>query len=653
MHSLAALKLLALGLSMNWDAELQRLELLRAIGPEHAARLDIVYPDANPTDPRRRRSALRGAPTAGSQLLGMFREAARWIPTAGGMSNSWVVSGERIGRPARPILCNDPHLVPGMPSIWYAAHIQAGEDFEFDRASRCPGCPSCSSATTSGWRGDSRTPSPTARTSSSRSSTRRPGERFRTERGFEPTRRLREIIHVKNSSDVLEEVVITRHGPVVERIEDPERSIWRGLALQWTALQPGGGAEGLLRLQRAGDWKSFREAFVPFDAPSQNVVYADVDGHIGYLLSGRVPVRKSKPSGLPVQGWTGDAVWKRYLTPDEMPTCSIHRSSRSSPPTTASSATGFPYYIGADYMSGLPRAAPRRAAVGAGGRPRVHGTRADGPGLPAGSRGGPAARRDALHERRRRERAAPAGAVGRRDGSAPRRADHLRGVHGPPRRALVEPGLRQRVADPRRRRPLPPGLPVPRQPRGPAHAVAHRAVGARRRRAVRGADDVVGGDQQVARGCDDRPAQPPRAQVATLVVGSRPPARAHPRVRTAPRPRRPVQRPLDPRGRQHRHRARDVPGARAGLRDPPLGAVVATGARRREVGRVRGHPRARSVRSARIAALPRSLAPLAHQPAVPPLLERPGVAPPCPRAPDDLSGAGGARRSPGGRASGG
>ena len=49
MHSLASLKLLALGLSMNWDTELQRLELLRAIGPEHAARLNIVYPDTNPT----------------------------------------------------------------------------------------------------------------------------------------------------------------------------------------------------------------------------------------------------------------------------------------------------------------------------------------------------------------------------------------------------------------------------------------------------------------------------------------------------------------------------------------------------------------------------------------------------------------------------
>ncbi len=349
MHSLAALKLLALGLSMNWDAELQRLELLRAIGPEHAARLDIVYPDANPTILASTLRASGGADSR-SQLLGMFREAARWIPTAGGMSNSWVVSGERTVT-GRPILCNDPHLVPGMPSIWYAAHVQAGEDFESTGVTM-PGLPfvlighnkrvawgftnsfaDCQDLVIEEFD----TPA---------------GERFRTERGFEPTRRLREIIHVKNSSDVLEEVVITRHGPVVERIEDPERSIWRGLALQWTALQPGGGAEGLLRLQRAGDWKSFREAFVPFDAPSQNVVYADVDGHIGYLLSGRVPVRKNKPSGLPVQGWTGDAVWKRYLTPDEMPHVLDPPEQLIITANNRIAGDGFPYYIGSDYMSG-------------------------------------------------------------------------------------------------------------------------------------------------------------------------------------------------------------------------------------------------------------------------------------------------------------
>jgi penicillin amidase len=348
MHSLAAFKLLALGLSMNWDTELQRLELLRAIGPEHAARLDIVYPDANPTILASTVRAAGG--DTRSQLLTMFREAARWIPTAGGMSNSWVVSGDRTTT-GRPILCNDPHLVPGMPSIWYAAHVQAGDDFEATGVTM-PGMPfviighnrrvawgftnsfaDCQDLIIEEF------DSPAA-------------DRFRTERGFEPTRRLREIIHVKNSSDVLEEVVVTRHGPVVERIEDPERSIWRGLALQWTALQPGGAAEGLLRLQRAGDWKSFKEAFTAFDAPSQNVVYADVDGHIGYLLTGRIPVRRAKPSGLPVQGWTGNAVWTRFLTIDEVPQLFDPPEHQIITANNRIAGDNFPFYIGTDYMSG-------------------------------------------------------------------------------------------------------------------------------------------------------------------------------------------------------------------------------------------------------------------------------------------------------------
>ena len=476
MHSLAALKLLALGLSMNWDTELQRLELLRAIGPEHAARLDIVYPDANPTVLATTVRAAGG--DTRSQLLTMFREAARWIPTAGGMSNSWVVSGLRTTS-GRPILCNDPHLVPGMPSIWYAAHVQAGDDFEATGVTM-PGMPFViiGHNTRIAWGFTNSfadcqdlvieefdTPA---------------ADKFRTERGFEPTRRLREIIHVKNSSDVLEEVVVTRHGPVVERIEDPERGIWRGLALQWTALQPGGAAEGLLRLQRAEDWKSFKEAFTTFDAPSQNVLYADVDGHIGYLLSGRIPVRRTKPSGLPVQGWTGNAVWTRYLTIDEVPQIFDPPEQQIITANNRIAGDNFPFYIGTDYMSGyralrigellservvdLPYMAraqmdlvcpPARQVVRLLGR--IHCTN------PTAEVGPPAP-----------------GAVGRGHGPGTDGTDPLRGVHGSAGRAFAEPDLRQRVAHPCGRRPVPPGVPVPGKHRRPAHPVTHRAVGARR-----------------------------------------------------------------------------------------------------------------------------------------------------------------------------
>ena len=349
VHSLAAAKLLALGLSLNWDNELQRLDLLRAIGPERAAKLDLVYPDANPTILASTASAAGGGGYRDG-VLAMFLETARWVPAAGGGSNSWVVAGTRTAT-GRPILCNDPHLVPGMPSIWYAAHIHAGDDFESTGVT-LPGLPfvlighnrrvawgftnsfaDCQDLVIEEFDNPA-------------------GERYRTERGFERTRLQREIIHVKDASDEVEEVVITRHGPVVERIEDPARDVWRGLALQWTALTPGGSPETMLKLQRAGDWQSFRSAFGHLDAPSQNVVYADVDGHIGYLLCGRVPVRRRRPSGLPVQGWTGDALWLRFLNENEMPYMLDPPEQAIVTANNRITGSQFPHYIGSDFMNG-------------------------------------------------------------------------------------------------------------------------------------------------------------------------------------------------------------------------------------------------------------------------------------------------------------
>ncbi|HEY4870105.1 MAG TPA: penicillin acylase family protein [Candidatus Dormibacteraeota bacterium] len=349
VHSILAGKLLALGLSLNWDTELQRLELLRAIGPENAAKLDIVYPDANPTILSDTANAA-GPGVTREKLAAMFAEAARWIPSAGGASNSWVVSADRSAT-GRPILCNDPHLAPSLPSIWYAAHVRAGDDFESTGVTM-PGIPlvvighnrrvawgftnsfaDCQDLVIEEFNGPS-------------------AERYRTERGFERTRLVREIIRVKGASDEVEEVVITRHGPIVERIEDPGRNVWRGLALQWTALTPGGAMESLLRLQRASDWDSFREAFATLDAPSQNAVYADVDGHIGYVLCGRVPVRRRPPSGLPVPGWSGDALWARFLSVQEMPSILDPLDGVIVTANNRIVGESFPHYIGSDYMNG-------------------------------------------------------------------------------------------------------------------------------------------------------------------------------------------------------------------------------------------------------------------------------------------------------------
>lgn len=348
VDSIACAKLLALGLSLNWDSELQRLRLLGAVGPAIAARLELFYPDTNPTILAE--TARNAGPHAGAELLELYREAARWLPSAVGASNAWVVGPGRTAT-GRAILCNDPHLEPSVPSIWFAAHIRAGDDFETTGVT-LPGQPfplighnrriawgytnsfaDCQDLVVEQFDSMGAT-------------------RFRTEEGWVDSRLVREVIAVKGESDVVEEVVITRHGPVVERCDDPATGRFLGLALQWTALTPANAGDTVLQLQRASDWTTFRAAFSGLDAPSQNTVYADVDGHIGYFCNGRIPVRRRPPSGLPVPGWEGDARWERFLSVDEVP--QLYDPPEGVIITANNRIVGddFPHYIATDYLAG-------------------------------------------------------------------------------------------------------------------------------------------------------------------------------------------------------------------------------------------------------------------------------------------------------------
>jgi penicillin amidase len=348
VDSIACAKVLSLGLSLNWDSEMQRLRLLRAVGAETAAAVDLVYPDGNPTILAETVAAI--GDRGGAETLEMYREAARWLPTATGASNAWAVSADRTAT-GRAMLCNDPHLTPSVPSLWYIAHVRAGDDFESTGVTFAGqpfpiighnrriawgytnSCADCQDLVVEQF------DSPQA-------------TRFRTEKGWEDSRITREVIRVRDSSDEVEEVVITRHGPVIERCDDQSAGRWLGLALQWTALIPANASQSVLDLQRAGDWASFRAAYAQLDAPSQNVVYADIEGHIGYFCNARIPVRKRVPSGVPVPGWNGDALWQRFLSVDEVPQVFDPPSGVVITANNRIVGEDFPHYVATDYMSG-------------------------------------------------------------------------------------------------------------------------------------------------------------------------------------------------------------------------------------------------------------------------------------------------------------
>ena len=91
------------------------------------------------------------------------------------------------------------------------------------------------------------------------------------------------------------------------------------VALRWTALDPGTTIDALFAVDAAANWASFRAAAELFEVPAQNMVYADVDGNIGYQSPGRVPVRGKGDGRWPAPGWDPAYDWTGFIPFDELP----------------------------------------------------------------------------------------------------------------------------------------------------------------------------------------------------------------------------------------------------------------------------------------------------------------------------------------------
>jgi len=111
------------------------------------------------------------------------------------------------------------------------------------------------------------------------------------------------------------DVKITRHGPVITELIPGES---RQIALRWTLYD--GLHMPFFDVDSAQNWEEFRKAFSQLDAPGQNVVYADVDGNIGYQTTGHIPIRAAGDGSLPVSGADDAHEWTGYIPFDKLPT---------------------------------------------------------------------------------------------------------------------------------------------------------------------------------------------------------------------------------------------------------------------------------------------------------------------------------------------
>jgi penicillin amidase len=224
-------------------------------------------------------------------------------------SNDWVVSGAHTTT-GKPLLSNDMHLDHQMPNLWYEAHLKSGN---FDVAGvTLPGVPFVIVGHNQriGW--GFTNVGPTVEDDFIEEFDDQ--GQYKTPKGWADPEHREEIIRVKGQPDVTLDVITTRHGPIITELIPGET---RKIALRWTLYDGMGLA--FFDVDSAQNWDEFRKAFSTFAAPGQNVVYADVDGHIGYQATGRVPIRAAGDGSLPVSGSDDAHEWKGWIPFDEMP----------------------------------------------------------------------------------------------------------------------------------------------------------------------------------------------------------------------------------------------------------------------------------------------------------------------------------------------
>jgi penicillin amidase len=301
-------KLLSFGLSTNWERELLRADMVRALGPELTARLDPTYPAENPIVTQ---EAWSGDGLAMVEQLGAVRRSLGLAAEASG-SNNWAVSGA-LSATGTPLIAGDPHLPQSMPGIWYENSLRHGE--RFVRGGSMPGMPGIYMGQGNDvcW-----TFTNVMADVQDLFVERIEGDAYLFEDEWRPLQTVREEIAVKGRSEpVVLEVRATHHGPIVNEALGADEG--EPLALRWLALDEPTAFAGVFELLEIGSGPELVAKLAGHTAPASNLVWADRHGSIGYKLIGRLPLRRGGCPDLPKPGWSGEFEWEGTIPYEELP----------------------------------------------------------------------------------------------------------------------------------------------------------------------------------------------------------------------------------------------------------------------------------------------------------------------------------------------
>jgi penicillin amidase len=325
------------GLTRNLSEEITNAQRVRALGADKVEQLstfeppvDLVVPpglDLSQIDDRilQTYNLARGAltfrpedfqasPLDLAERTVLAESLSTGSPQRRIESNNWTIAG-RLTATGRPILSNDPHRALSIPSLRYMAHLN-GPGWNIIGAGE-PALPGISIGHNNRiafgltifsfadeedlYVYDTNPDNPS---------------QYRYRNRWESMRVVRETIDVRGGAAVEVELKFTRHGPVI--YEDPANR--KAYAVRAAYLEFPGTAVYLasLRLDQARNWNQFQRGMERHYTPSENMVYADVDGNIGWMGGSIAPLRPNWTGMLPVPG-NGDYEWEGFLDTSLLP----------------------------------------------------------------------------------------------------------------------------------------------------------------------------------------------------------------------------------------------------------------------------------------------------------------------------------------------
>jgi penicillin amidase len=350
LHSITWGKVMAWDLGGNMDAEIEKTALLKDLTPQQVADLVPPYPDDRPVivpgfqisgRPAEQFAAANGPLSYLAVLtpaLEQLKQKTNLLNNVLGTrgigvgSNSWAVSGE-LTDTGMPYLANDPHLGAQMPAIWYEVGLHCTQ-----RSTDCPyqvtgfsfaGVPGVIIGHNEdiSW-GFTNTGPDVQDLYIEKINPENPNQ-YEVNEQWVDMDIIEETMRVAGGAEVPLTVRYTRHGPIISDTtylgEDFAGSVGLdmpgdfAIALRWTALEPNHLFRAIWRFNRAQGWAEFREGAKDFAAPAQNILYADVEGNIGYQMPGNIPIRANGDGSVPVPGWTDEYEWTGYIPFEELP----------------------------------------------------------------------------------------------------------------------------------------------------------------------------------------------------------------------------------------------------------------------------------------------------------------------------------------------